>query len=127
MSFGNWTMKRIKDLEFRWSKHNKKYELVKWILNDPTDHSVVYTEDGPKRKGDIKEYCYVIAFFDKGKEGCDIRFIGDRPFSPDINHVVMWELMRYGQQIVDAEVALEDNLPFSEGELIDSLDPDHEY
>jgi hypothetical protein len=54
---------RFRNVEFRWSKCNKKYELVKWYKND---------------KGG--ENCYVIAFFDKDKECYDMRTIGDRFF-----------------------------------------------
>lgn len=54
---------RFRDVEFRWSSINKKYELVKW-----------YTNNGGG------EYCYVIAFFDETKEGCNMRTIGSRFF-----------------------------------------------
>jgi hypothetical protein len=54
---------RFRNIEFRWSKFNNKYELVRWY------------EDIPG-----KEICYVIAFFDKGKECYDMRTIGDRFF-----------------------------------------------
>ena len=53
---------RFRNIEFRWSKCNNKYELVKWY---PQTHG---------------ETCYVIAFFDKGKECYDMRTIGDRFF-----------------------------------------------
>ena len=54
---------RFRNIEFRWSQCNNKYELVKWF----TDR-------------ENKEHCYVIAFFDKDKEGYDMRTIGDRFF-----------------------------------------------
>ena len=54
---------RFRKVEFRWSKYNNKYELVRWY-EDSLD----------------KEYCYVIAFFDEGKEGYDMRTVGDRFF-----------------------------------------------
>jgi len=55
---------RFRKVEFRWSKYNNKYELVRW-----------YEESLDK------EYCYVIAFFDKDKEGYyDLRTIGSRFF-----------------------------------------------
>ena len=53
---------RFRDIEFRWSNCNNKYELVKWYQNS----------NGKK--------CYVIAFFDKDKEGYDLRTVGDRFF-----------------------------------------------
>jgi hypothetical protein len=51
---------RFRDIEFRWSKYNNKYELVKW-------------NEAPN-----SDTCYVIAFFDKDKEGYDMRTIGDK-------------------------------------------------
>jgi len=53
---------RFRDVEFRWSKFNNKYELVKW--NQPPHDNT----------------CYVIAFFDETKEGYDMRTVGDRFF-----------------------------------------------
>ena len=54
---------RFRNVEFRWSKYNNKYELLRWY------------EDIPG-----KEICYVIAFFDKDKEGYDLRTVGSRFF-----------------------------------------------
>ena len=54
---------RFRNVEFRWSKGNNKYELVKWY---PQTHG---------------ETCCVVAFFDKHKEGYyDLRTIGNRFF-----------------------------------------------
>ena len=53
---------RFRNIEFRWSKHNNKYELVKWNESPNSDT------------------CYVIAFFDRDKEGYDMRTVGDRFF-----------------------------------------------
>ena len=58
---------RFRDVEFRWSKCNNKYELVKWYKAEV---------DGCEER----EYCYVIAFFDKDKEGYDMRTISSRFF-----------------------------------------------
>ena len=56
---------RFRNVEFRWSKVNNKYELVKWYQSN----------------GSGQENCYVIAFFDKDKEGYyDLRTIGSRFF-----------------------------------------------
>jgi len=59
---------RFRDIEFRWSPVNNKYELVKWYEAEV---------DGCNKK---KVLCYVIAFFDKTKEGYDMRTIGDSFF-----------------------------------------------
>ena len=54
---------RFRNIEFRWSTYNKKHEIVKWY------------------KVEERNYCYVVAFFDKDKEGYyDLRTVGDRFF-----------------------------------------------
>ena len=58
---------RFRDIEFRWNIYNKKNELVKWYKTKV---------DGCEERN----YCYVIAFFDKDKEGYDMRTVGDRFF-----------------------------------------------
>jgi 5S rRNA maturation endonuclease (ribonuclease M5) len=58
---------RFRNIEFRWSEINNKYELVKWYKVE---------EDGCEER----EYCYVIAFFDKDKEGYNLRTIENRFF-----------------------------------------------
>jgi hypothetical protein len=58
---------RFRDTEFRWSKVNNKYELVKWYKAEV---------DGNEER----EYCYVLAFFDETKEGYDMRILGGRFF-----------------------------------------------
>jgi hypothetical protein len=69
---------RFRSIEFRWSKCNNKYELVKWF----------HERDG-------KEYCYVVAFFDKDKECYNMRTIGDRFFEDKDAFVVA----KYGLEI----------------------------
>jgi hypothetical protein len=55
-------------MEFRWSKFNNKYELVRWYKAQIVGSTK-------------EEYCYVVAFFDKDKEGYyDLRTIGSRFF-----------------------------------------------
>jgi hypothetical protein len=54
---------KFRDIEFRYSQLNKKYELVRFY-----------------RDGEDKEYCYVIAFFDKDKEGYNMTTVGNRFF-----------------------------------------------
>lgn len=85
-------MKRINDLEIRYSNFNKMYELVQW-----------------NKKETGEEYCFVIAFFRKGKEGCNIEFIGNRPFLND-NSELVWTMLKYGQSVVDAEFNLEESI-----------------
>jgi len=71
---------RFRDIEFRWSKFNNKYELVKWYKN---------TNEG--------EHCYVIAFFDKDKEGYDMRTVGDRFFEDKD----AWVVGKYGLEFLN--------------------------
>jgi len=53
---------RFRNIEFRWSKGNNKYELVRWYSHNSG------------------ESCCVVAFFDRNKEGYDMRTIGDSFF-----------------------------------------------
>ena len=84
--------KRIENIEFRWSETNNAYELVQWLIGSFG-----------------KDYCIVIAFFDLGDEGCDIRFVGDRPFTTG-NKNLVWNMLRYGQSIVDTVFELEEEI-----------------
>ena len=72
---------RFRNIEFRWSKCNNKYELVKWYHNNCSG----------------KENCYVIAFFDKGSEGYDMRTIGNRFFEDKD----AWVVGKYGLEFLN--------------------------
>ena len=72
---------RFRNIEFRWSKCNNKYELVKWYKPD-FDHN---------------ELCYVIAFFDKDKECYNMRTIGDRFFEDKD----AWVVGKYGLEFLN--------------------------
>jgi len=78
---------RFRDIEFRWSKCNNKYELVRWYQSN----------------GSEKEYCYVIALFDKDKEGYDMRTIGDRFFEDKDAWVVGKYALGFLNAIFDIE------------------------
>ena len=71
---------RFRNIEFRWSKCNNKYELVRFY-----------------RDGEDKEYCYVIAFFDKDKESYNMRTIGDRFFEDKD----AWVVGKYGLEFLN--------------------------
>jgi hypothetical protein len=73
---------RFRNIEFRWSTCNNKYELVKWYQSN----------------GSGQENCYVIAFFDKDKEGYDMRTIGDRFFE----HKDAWVVGKYALEFLNA-------------------------
>jgi hypothetical protein len=76
---------RFRNIEFRWSKHNNKYELVKWNESPNSDT------------------CYVIAFFDKDKEGYDMRTVGDRFFEDKDAWVVGKYALEFLNAIFDIE------------------------
>jgi hypothetical protein len=80
---------RIDDLEVRScnthllsdGEHNRA-EIVKW--NNGTDE---------------KEHCFTLAYWNKGKEGYDLKFVGSRPF--DVNGELFMKLAKQGQQMLD--------------------------
>ena len=73
---------RFRNIEFRWSKVNNKYELVKWF----------------QPHGSAQESCYVVAFFDKDTERYNMRTIGDRFFEDKDAFVVA----KYGLEFLNA-------------------------
>jgi len=78
---------RFRDIEFRWSKVNNKYELVKWF-----------------KDRNQKDLCYVIAFFDKEKECYNMRTIGDRFFEDKD----AWVVGKYGLEFLNAIFDIEE-------------------
>ena len=80
---------RFRNIEFRWSETNKKYELVKWYMGHQIKETGTY---------EIKDYCCVVAFFDKGKEGYDMRTVGDRFFEDKD----AWVVGKYGLNFLNA-------------------------
>ncbi len=81
---------RFRDIEFRWSTCNKKHELIKWYRAEV---------DGCEER----EYCYVVAFFDKGKEGYDLRTVGDRFFEDKDAFVVGKYALGFLNEIFEIE------------------------
>jgi len=77
---------RFRNIEFRWSDLNKKYELVQWYKD--CNH---------------KEFCCVVAFFDKGKEGYDMRTVGDRFFEDKD----AWVVGKYALEFLNAIFQIE--------------------
>ena len=78
---------RFRNIEFRWSTYNKKHELVKWY------------------KVEERNYCYVVAFFDKTKEGYDMRTVGDRFFEDKD----AWVVGKYGLEFLNEIFEIEKN------------------
>ena len=58
-------IKRVDNIEFRWSVTNDSFELVRWI-----QPQVDLTRD--------TEYCVVICFFNKQSEGYNMKTVGNR-------------------------------------------------
>lgn len=54
---------RVNNIEFRWSDTNQKFEMIQWE---------------ERQIQNMPEYCYVIAFFEKCKEGYDMKTVGAR-------------------------------------------------
>jgi hypothetical protein len=84
-------LKRVEDLEFMYSELNKLYEITQTI---------------PRENGDGSKYRIAICFYQKGSEGYYVKFIGDRPFRLE-NHEAFWSLLKFGQTVLDASFALE--------------------
>jgi hypothetical protein len=76
---------RFRNIEFRWSTYNKKHELVKWY------------------KVEERNYCYVVALFDKDNEGYDMRTIGDRFFEDKD----AWVVGKYALEFLNAIFEIE--------------------
>jgi hypothetical protein len=83
---------RFRNIEFRWSTYNKKHELVKWYKAEV---------DGCEERN----YCYVIAFFDKDNEGYNMRTIGDRFFEDKD----AWVVGKYGLEFLNEIFEIEKN------------------
>ena len=81
---------RFRNIEFRWSVVNKKYELIRWYKAE-----VDACEE--------REYCYVIAFFDKEKECYSMRTIGDRFFEDKD----AWVVGKYALEFLNAIFQIE--------------------
>jgi hypothetical protein len=76
---------RFRNVEFRWSKSNNKYELVRW------------------RQNPNSETCCVVAFFNKSTEGYDMETIGNRFFEDKDAFVVA----KYGLEFLNAIFQIE--------------------
>jgi hypothetical protein len=79
------------NLEFRRNKEDRQSEIVRWGQNS-----------------DGTEYCWTLLWYRQDKEGYYIEFVGRRPFDDDSDN--LWELMEYGQEVLDAEFKLEERL-----------------
>ena len=85
---------RFRNIEFRWSETNKKYELVKWYMGHQIKETGTY---------EIKDYCCVVAFFDKDKEGYNMRTISSRFFEDKD----AWVVGKYAIEFLNAIFQIE--------------------
>ena len=76
---------RFRNIEFRWSTYNKKHELVKWY------------------KTEERNYCYVVAFFDKTNSGWDMRTVSSRFFEDKDAFVVGKYAIEFLNEIFEIE------------------------
>jgi hypothetical protein len=51
---------------------------------------------------DEDQYCYVLAYWEEGKEGYDLHFVGTRPFANDVSPSIFMSLAKTGQSLLDA-------------------------
>ena len=76
---------RFRNIEFRWNTYDNKHELVKWY------------------KTEERNYCYVVAFFDKTNSGWDMRTVGDRFFEDKDAFVVGKYAIEFLNEIFEIE------------------------
>ena len=88
---------RFRNIEFRWSETNNKYELIQW-----------YKGFQIKATGTYEQEEVVVAFFDKGKEGYDMRTVGDRFFEDKDAWVVGKSAMSFLQDTFQIETEEEE-------------------
>lgn len=79
---------RINNLEFRRNREGRSPEIVKWCVNNTG-----------------AEHCFTLLWYIKYEEGWQIQFVGPRPLY-EAEPVELFELMRYGQTVLDAETKL---------------------
>ena len=84
--------KRIGNLEFRCNKEGRPAEIVCWQ---------------PDQNG--KEFCYTLLWYKRNSEGYYIEFVGQRPLDHGFDGG-LWALMQYGQEVLNAEFKLEEQL-----------------
>ena len=54
-----------------------------------------------------RPWCWVLAYWVRGKEGYDLKFVGDRAFEPDVDRKVFWKLAKKGQRRLGKHFAKE--------------------
>jgi len=85
---------KFRNIEFRWSDLNNKYELIQWYRAPQIKETGTY---------EFKDCCCVVAFFDRGKEGYSMRTIGDRFFEDKD----AWVVGKYALEFLNAIFQIE--------------------
>jgi hypothetical protein len=78
---------KYKNLEF-CQKDGRDPEIICWVKQEGRD-----------------PYCYTLLWWRRGKEGWHIEFVGARPLEQERDDI--WNLMKYGQSVLDAMFELE--------------------
>ena len=55
-----------------------------------------------------ESHCWAIAYWIKGKESYDLKFVGNRPFVESVNKDTFWMLAKSGQVILDQFFEMEE-------------------
>ncbi len=92
---------RVVSFEFRRNKDtDRDPEVVCWQN---------YGESKSNDSNSEQEYCFTLAWFRRDSEGYHVEFVGDRPFKVE-NTKSFWEMLKYGQSVLDAEIRLLENI-----------------
>lgn len=78
-----------------------KYRNLEFRQTDGRDPEIVVWVNHKE-----EPYCFTILWWKRDKEGWYIEFVGSRPLDEDMANV--WNLMRYGQAVLDAQFRLEE-------------------
>jgi hypothetical protein len=80
---------RIKDIEVRtcgdgllMNGPHKQAEIIRWFKRDGSS-----------------DYCIVVAYWTKTKEGWDLKFVGNRPF--EVEHGEFMRAAEFGQKFLE--------------------------
>ena len=77
MRIGNLELRVTKTVEV---KPKPYFEIIEWFDANPN-------------------YCYTLAYWQRAKDGLDLKFVGDRPLQPTVNKDDFWELVKMGQRL----------------------------
>lgn len=93
-------------LTFHWKYKNYELRactkfLARFTLGEPNETiDFVYW----KKDGTGKDYCFSLAYFERHKEGYDLKFVGDNPFKyiskEDLPFV--WDALSKAQKVLNA-------------------------